>query len=473
MGGTTLLLNRHLPAGSLLMLWFAYLLLAPTLGFNWIDSWHNEQRAVEVALLSATALFGVASYHEALTPRSRTTLLLWAVVALGALSALQATFVAAAFIEISLSLLLAVLAVVTAAAVRCDREWTSIWARRACVLLGAVHVAGIATRYAAMLVLERAPTLDVLLLGFANPRFASALYALLMPMIAVFALDTRERLAFRRIAWAILALLWCVNLALGTRAIWFAYGLALPVATAIIGWRRILPGARVLGSTALAGILAYLLLFVALPTWLALGDALPSHVDHLTSVSDRALLWQQGLTAIRAHPWLGIGPMNLAGQGDSFASHPHDWILQVGAEWGVPALVLLVWILLRLAGDVRQSLNASHGIELDLLGPSAATIVGLCYGLVDGNLVMPVSQTAFALIAGLLCGNVYVTASKTPPRRSFAPLALGAVLASTLFLVGYVVETLPRQDDAERQWRQTSRYSELAPRFWQQGLLLR
>lgn len=473
MSGTTLLLKLkpHLPGGSLLALWFAYLLIAPTWGFYWIDAWHNEQRAVQVILLSATAILGVAWYHEALTPRSRTGFLLWTMASLGALSSLQAEFVRAAFTEVSLHVLLAVLTVVTAAAVQADRERISVWARRACVLLGAVHVAGIAARYAAMLALERAPNIDVLLLGYANPRFPTALYALLMPMIAMFVLDTCERTAFRRVAWAVLALLWCISLALGTRAIWFAYALALPLMSAVVGWRRTLPGARVLGATALAGVLAYLLLFIALPAWLGLGDALPSQVDHLSSVSDRALLWRQSLSAIEAHPWLGVGPMNLAGQGDSFASHPHDWILQVGAEWGVPALLLLVWILFRLARDVRRSVVTSPGINLGLLGPLAATAVGLCYGLVDGNLVMPVSQTVFALVAGLLCGNVSVMTSKTSPRRSFARLALAAVLASVVFLLGYVVDTLPGQSDAEKTWRQTSRYPFLAPRFWQQGLL--
>ena len=37
-------------------LWALYLLLAPTTGFSWIESWHNEQRAVQIVLLSLTAL---------------------------------------------------------------------------------------------------------------------------------------------------------------------------------------------------------------------------------------------------------------------------------------------------------------------------------------------------------------------------------------------------------------------------------
>ena len=46
----------------MLIAWLVYLLVSPTIGFGWIDSWHNEQRAVQVALLCAStlpfALFG-------------------------------------------------------------------------------------------------------------------------------------------------------------------------------------------------------------------------------------------------------------------------------------------------------------------------------------------------------------------------------------------------------------------------------
>src|SRR5262245_37957553 len=84
------------PGASMLVLWFAYLLIAPTWGFFWIDSWHNEQRAAEVVLLAVTAGAAVAvpSFRAALVPRSSATLMLWVVVLLGIVSSLNAAFIA-------------------------------------------------------------------------------------------------------------------------------------------------------------------------------------------------------------------------------------------------------------------------------------------------------------------------------------------------------------------------------------------
>lgn len=462
-------------AGVMLLAgWFAYLLIAPAWGFYWIDAWHNEQRAVEVILLAGTALLAaaVARFRAALVPRSSTAFLFCAVVLLGALSSLRAAFVAPAFAELSLYVLLAVLAIVTAATVRQDPARFCTWATRACALLALIHVTGIAARYAAMIGLERAPNHELLLLGYANPRFPTALYALLMPFVAMFALDVRERLAARRVAWVVLVLLWCINIALGTRAIWFAYALALPLLAWFAGWRRLLPAARVLAVTALAGLVVYYVLFVGVPGWLGLGSALPSHIQHLTSVNDRLHLWSQGLQVMSDRPLLGIGPMNLAGLGDSYASHPHNWVLQVGAEWGMPALVLLLWGLWRLGGELRARLRADTFDATNVLAPLAATAIGFCYGLVDGNLVMPVSQALFALILGVLLGSFLPVRSGGAPARPALSAAVAAVLlASGAFLLVHTLDTLARQAENEASWRRVSKHPDLAPRFWQQGLL--
>lgn len=462
------------PATVLLGGWFAYLLIAPTWGFSWIDSWHNEQRAIEACLLAGTALLGVCvvRFRAALVPRSTTTYLLCGVALLGAVSSINARFVAAAFAEVSLYVLLVVLAAVTAASVRQEPARFSVWIRRACVLLALVHVAGIAARYAAMIALERAPNLEVLLLGYANPRFPTAFYALFMPLVATFTLDSQEGVAPRRVAWILLALLWCVNIALGTRAIWFAFALALPLMLLAVGWRRVLPGARVLGSTALAGLLIYYLAFVGVPAWLRLGSALPSHVKHLTSVSDRAYLWSQSFDLIVSNPWLGVGPMHFAALGDSFASHPHNWVLQVGVEWGLPALAILLCVLWRLGSELRRNLRSVRGNDGDVLAPLAAISIGLCYGLVDGNLVMPVSQATFALMLGVLLGCALgASPAGISPHRSPVPFVAAPVLASAAFLLFYVLSALPSLGENEKLWRQNSNFPDLAPRFWQQGLL--
>jgi putative inorganic carbon (HCO3(-)) transporter len=460
---------------SLLVAWFAYLLIGPTWGFYWIDSWHNEQRAVQSILLAATGLLSVLvpRFRAALVPRTNTAYALWAVAALGAIAAINASQVSPAFAELSLQVLLVVLAVVIASSVERDPARLSLWARRACVALAVAHVTGIAARYMGMLALERPLGLDVLLLGYANPRFPSALYALLMPFLSALFIDQREIRVLRWIAVAMLVFLWAVNIALGTRAIWFAYGLVLPAAALALGWRRFRPILFTLAGSAIAGLLTYYLLFVAIPEWRDLGSSLRSRLEELTYLSDRTQLWAQAWQIITTKPLFGVGPMNLAALGDSYAAHPHNWVLQLGAEWGIPVLVVSLWILWRLGQSVHARLRVDKNSDLDLFAPLVATLVGLVYGLVDGNLVMPVSQTAFAMTLGVLLGVRTGPATASVARH---PLLLSAtsaavVLATTLCLLFYTAKTLPQQGENERSWRLTSKYPDLAPRFWQQGLL--
>ena len=104
-------------AYSLLVLWAVYLLLAPTTGFDWIDSWHNEQRAVQVILLSLTgAAFAglIALGPDPIRARLQFPSWWWAFVAIGAASAMHSQIPLAAFAEVGLFVLLSALVMITA-----------------------------------------------------------------------------------------------------------------------------------------------------------------------------------------------------------------------------------------------------------------------------------------------------------------------------------------------------------------------
>jgi hypothetical protein len=134
-------------------------------------------------------------------------------------------------------------------------------------------------------------------------------------------------------------------------------------------------------------------------------------------------------------------------------------------------LALLLAVLLYAGRDLLAKIRQPRGNDIDIFGPLAAVIIGIVYGLVDGNLVMPVSQTAFALTVGILLG----TTPNTPKVAPFSRFA-GAgtlVMISAACLAYYTVLTLPQQQENERTWRSISTHPNLAPRFWQQGLLLR
>ena len=207
------------------------------------------------------------------------------------------------------------------------------------------------------------------------------------------------------------------------------------------------------------------------PAWLGLDSSLTSRPERLTHLNDRLQLWAQAWQVITSEPLLGMGPMNFAALGDSFAAHPHNWVLQLAAEWGIPALMIALWILWRLGQSVRTSLRVGGGNDLDLLAPLIATLVGLVYGLVDGNLVMPVSQTMFAFSLGILLGNTWTSQTSEPSSRTAVFASIAGILVAALCLLSYVAVTLPQQADSENAWRRVSKYQDFAPRFWEQGLL--
>jgi O-antigen ligase len=467
---------------GLLGAWFAYLLVAPTLGIDWIDSWHNEQRVLEVILLIATtAALGCGMLSP--TWRARLPRVHWTVVAvfaLGSASALRAQYRDAAFAEIGLHLLLLVLILLTAATLARDAHRGMRFVRWGALMLLAVYVAGVAVRYAAALSIRQALNLDVLLLGYANPRFPSALHALLLPFVAALSLDPAESRWLRRGALVVLAATWAVNLALGTRAVWFAYLLGFALLFALVGRRRLWPLARVTLLTALGGVLLYFVFFKFVPVWTGIGETFTERtLDKLAWGTNRELLIASSWQAVRSAPWLGLGPMQFAAIPQVWAAHPHNWILQLASEWGLPATALALLGITRLlrgaAAAARQS--ARPGAD-DALVALTASLIALVYGLVDGNLVMPVSQAAAAIVFGTLLS---VCAAPAAPwhalhRPARAPRA-GPLLAGALVLLAAAAQlswytaTTVAQATAQEAPQRISPTRALWPRFWSDGLL--
>ncbi len=470
--------------GTLMGLWFAYLLLAPTVGFGWIESWHNEQRVIEVILLVLTMLwFGVAAPDADF--RRRLPRLHWSgytVFTLGAISAWRGQYREAALTELALLLLLLVLVLTAAAVVATDPARAKRFIRWGAVLLLATYVAGVACQYAAAFSIQQPLSPDVLLLGYANPRFPSALHALLIPFAVSLALDPSEHRAWRVASWVVLCLTWAINLALGTRAIWFAYAVTYAMLFAMVGRQRIWPSARATLCTALAGVALYLLLFRFLPLWTGIGENFSQRsLDKLIWGSNRELLIRSSLEAVRSAPWLGLGPMQFAAIPHVWAAHPHNWILQLASEWGLPATVLALWgifgLLRRALASARSSAPADKN---GVLAATTASLVALAYGLVDGNLVMPISQVAAAICFGALLGAAParpVGFTRPPGPMSVrllrllpTPLLSAVLIGAAVQLSWFTAKTVTQATAQEATERIFPTHA-LWPRFWSDGFL--
>jgi O-antigen ligase len=461
-------------ARTILSLWLVYLLFAPTLGFGWINSWHNEQRAIQIILLAATGLaYGFScrrpQKRDKTSPWSLPTLIL-VFLGLGVLSALNAKFVFAALAEVSLVALLAILALFTAQAVATDPPKFANWARWFALLFATAYALGVATRYLAALNLERAVDLDVLILGYANPRFPSALHALLIPFIAATASEPRERRWLRLIALIILSTLWAINIGLGTRGIWFAYAIGLPLTALLLDSNSVKRSIVVIAKSCLIGVFLYFVFFKLIPSVVGSASAVSSPMDNLSSVTGRDVLWRTSLEALLSAPLLGIGPMQFASHSSHMGAHPHNWVLQIASEWGLPALFVWVLALVHFGKAVTRS-----PAKAEIVPPVMAITVCLSLGLVDGNLVMPISQSSAFLVLGLLLGLLQCNDAKASDQvreNSRALIVTGTFcLLAVVIVTSYAYMTLAAQPASVSRFHRTNPGEWLLPRFWEQGLL--
>lgn len=461
-------------AGFVLAVWFTYLLFASTNGFAWIPSWHNEQRAVQLVLLLGTALVVLAVYlGSGLRELPMFPWPFWVVLSAALVSSFFAEFRFAAFAEVGLYTALAGLVFISAIGVRSLRG-SSLLLQRAILLLGFAHCLGILVRYGTALWLQRELATDVLLLGFANPRFASALYVLLMPFLASHALCPGERKVLRTLAFATLVMLWAFNLALGTRAVLFASGIGM-AGFVWLAWKRA-PFAiiRTMLASLAAGAILYVAMFQLVPSWVTGSAALAVRADPVLSPNGRDLLLSSSIASIQGAPLLGIGPMQFAAIPHVWAAHPHNWVLQLAAEYG---LAISGFLLLSLAAwfrRLRERIASVSAHSTTLLEPALlVTLIGLVYGLVDGNLVMPISQTAAAIGLGALLASLPPGSDRTAVfsvNRHATGIAV-AVAAAVVSLYGHT--SFAEQEVSVKRFREVyvkDRY--FVPRFWEQGLLI-
>lgn len=111
----------------------------------------------------------------------------------------------------------------------------------------------------------------------------------------------------------------------------------------------------------MAGTCLLVLLHVGLPHFIQLFNESARTSSRLAvlSTTGRSQMWPVTLEMIQHHPWLGVGPgqfargfaeanLALGGVSDGLVHHSHNLLLQLAAEYGVPALLvflgLVAWV---------------------------------------------------------------------------------------------------------------------------------
>ena len=188
--------------------------------------------------------------------------------------------------------------------------------------------------------------------------------------------------------------------------------------------------------------------------------------------SGRNWMWSVTLHDARSNPLLGIGPMNYVCTSPRRIGHPHNFPLQLAAEWGIPVAlavcVIFLFLLYRISQCIRQ--NEFGRPEDTVLAGQLFTgaLAAALYACLSGVMVMPASQVTGLLLCGMLLG-LYPSASGDEPAPALRWVFIPGLLVA-VSLLGLGVHELKTMKDRESRMLPM----EIGiPRIWQQAKVCR
>lgn len=444
---------------------------------------HNHQRLLEiVALLFAgvLALVQRTSYIDTLgnTPGK----LVAAFFGIGILSSLGAFRPQYAFVEVAVLFLLYMAAQALAGEISRRGFLTLRLVLHALGTMAALYTLAFVFDYLGSVSLRLPVTSTDLTAGFSNIRFFNHTQTSTLPLLILLCCLTPRAAKLRWLWLAVTSYWWMVLFATSGRGT--LVGMAAgSMAAAVLLRRTAFPYLKQVVSTAAMGLLAYFVLLVAVPV-LTGGEGMSAFsilVERTASdpASHRMFLWERAVELIAHQPLLGVGPMHFAHYAGDLhtGAHPHDWLLQFGSEWGLPALACLI---AAIALALRALLRAGPGIaKEDTLNQTMLTamltgaVAIVVDGLVSGLFVMPQSQLAIALFLGCAMGW-YRTVVPAPAARTAGRMARPAssvlIVAAMVGITSVWPEMLARlADQPLTAIQQAANTGMHWPRLWEAG----
>lgn len=430
--------------------------LLAAIGANFLLSGgHDVQRALQAVFLFAFAavmLARPARLGRALPTGAIASGSLAGFFVLGALASLFAFSARFALYEVATLLLLLLAALAVAGEIADAGDDGIVRVLQALAGICLLYGFKVAVVYVSVFAIGVQPDAGDFTPGFSNYRFFNHTQTATLPLLVALGMLAPRGAGMHRV-WFLLAALWWALLAV-TSARGTAVGLVAGcIAALALRRRHAWPFVKSMALTAAGGVAVYAVFFILVPVAAGFHPfGLFAQVIE-RSVADpasgRMALWSRALGLIAQHPLLGVGPLHFAHYAGeaSMAAHPHDWVLQIGAEWGVPALLCFCAALgagalaLARSGERIAPADGRNQAILAALLASGAAIV--CDGLVSGVLVMPQSQLAIALYIGCAAGWCQAVgaaggAAPAPLPVAWRAGAAAVVAAAMLALAGGV-----------------------------------
>lgn len=342
------------------------------------------------------------------------------------------------------------------------------------VMAAAVYVVATFSAYLAT-VFDGTPLLVWELFGgFSNIRFFGQYQSLTLPLVVLPLLLYKLSNGQRLLLMLLCSVWWTFAIATGTRGTWLGMMVASAVAIYCGSQGRKWVAAQV--RCFLMGFAIYILLFDIVPDYFGIQSItiVGSRFADIASLSKRDLLWTAAAGFVREHPFWGVGPMHFAHFPNDIGAHPHNSLLQLAAEWGVPVALAVLVIALRavyaMVGTVRQTIGVDPSKSLLMIGLIASIVAAMAQSLVDGVIVMPFTQTVLAFVSGWALG-VYRSLSgrRVLPKSNWEHLAL--FLLGTM-AIGLMYSLLAPELWRLGEWERSFLDRHVGvpcPRFWAQG----
>lgn len=463
----------------------ALLYLALLANFVWMAG-HDQQRVFEIgALLAAgSAILVLRPTALASLWTSQASRSLAAFFALGLLGSIMAFAPGLALCEVSMLFLLYVWSLVLAGEIAEHGPGALLLVLQTLGAVSGLYASLFAIAYFGSFSLGMPLDSGDLTPGFSNIRFFNHVQTSTLPLLILLCSLTSRTSKLRWLWLAVTTHGWMVLFATNGRGTLLGV-VAGCLVTAVLAQRRAVPYLRQVAVTAGLGLLAYFLFLTVVPPLLgAEGMSSFSYAVQRTAAdptSARWPLWHLAAALIVGHPWFGVGPMHFAHYTGHLhiAAHPHDWLLQIAAEWGLPALLCL---LIAVAFGLRALWRAGAHIDGHDKGNQSifsALLVGavaiLVDGLVSGILVMPQSQLAIALYLGCAIGWQRIAGPPMPVSASHGVQRAAGMACIVLAMAGVVVGAGPgasarlRNDALTPAQQAVTNTGNPWPRLWQVG----
>jgi O-antigen ligase len=166
------------------------------------------------------------------------------------------------------------------------------------------------------------------------------------------------------------------------------------------------------------------------------------HAQQVDSNRFRIIAWNAGVEMIEKHPLLGLGPEGpkyhfqeyvppdvWASRPEGFYQHLHDVYLQYGAERGIPALLVFLWLLAQIVVDFWRGLRSLPPGRSDrrflLHGGIAMVLAMMVEGVAEVNFGDSEPLTMFLVVvaAGYLALEPNVVVPNQLPAQQASPSA--------------------------------------------------